>query len=724
MLLGTFTKPLILGTLATLVGTMNCRAQGGAVSEEETPPDPVEDINSEPPASGGNKDKGRTLVAWAGDEWDEPPHDVAYLWQLQKTEKEGRLTSFDPQPVLTSNRERIYDPKEFTARVWLQDDKVFFVGKLHTGGSVYFLWVYTGGAPTQVMANSNPLEVGEELLHIGDMLYFSGKDDEGMEPWEYKISDGTARRRADLHPGDATKSSNPEHFTDVDGLIYFTATTATGDKLYKWDPTGNPQSLQPDGKAFQTFDQLVSAGDDGLFLSANLTANAAMRVWWTNGDPPEEVEEKQYTYRSPSDLVYLKRGENDSRLFFVGNAGNKYLWGVNPKDITQAERLTEVRAEPESLVIVDRTLYFVARGSGGGTSRTIWLWKRPKAGVRELLSGEDDKIRSLAATSNRLYIVAEEGKELLTLEKRGLLPLGPFHSIGQFDPANSTMFFVDVQQTKKSELRRLWASEGTPKKTQPVMQSAGSDPGPFTQLKIADDKNYLIFAANGSNSRGQPQGREPWVTQETRGTTQMLFNIALGSAGAASSDPEQFTLVYKADKPYRVYFVATSASPLVELWRTNGTRGGTAQVRPASGNSTSVEIRELTAMGAEVFFGLRVRDNEEASLYKATDNYERVEPHGHAYLDPRALTVVEYSGETYLFFTAKADQDEPRTAYATNGTKVTRLHAGCVVTDSANFVHFGGKGVVIFGGSRGVRGPEPFKVELSEVKEALKPKSI
>ncbi|HEY5405965.1 MAG TPA: ELWxxDGT repeat protein [Ginsengibacter sp.] len=132
--------------------------------------------------------------------------------------------------------------------------------------------------------------------------------------------------------------------------------------------------------------------------------------------------------------------------------------------------------------------------------------------------------------------------------------------------------------------RELWRTDGTPGGTTLVKDIM---PGAVSSFNLNSDLSntlftngtYLLFAANTAS------GNELWKSDGTSGGTVMVKDI---NTGADSSNPDNFMQLNSI-----VLFTATDATHGNEIWKTDGTSGGTALVKdinPGSASATSVEI--------------------------------------------------------------------------------------------------------------------------------------
>jgi len=128
---------------------------------------------------------------------------------------------------------------------------------------------------------------------------------------------------------------------------------------------------------------------------------------------------------------------------------------------------------------------------------------------------------------------------------------------------------------------------GTPALVRDISPGPGSSfPYPDGQVAVG---STLFFSANDGSS-----GRELWKTDGTAGGTVRIKDIR---PGAASSGPQSLVAVGGA-----VYFAADDGISGSELWKTDGTAAGTVRVRDIRAGATGSNPRSFTVAGSTVYF--------------------------------------------------------------------------------------------------------------------------
>ncbi|WP_158079992.1 ELWxxDGT repeat protein [Archangium sp. Cb G35] len=142
--------------------------------------------------------------------------------------------------------------------------------------------------------------------------------------------------------------------------------------------------------------------------------------------------------------------------------------------------------------------------------------------------------------------------------------------------------------------RELWKSDGTARGTRLVEDIRPGPLGsePFGMVRV-DDERILFTADDGEH------GRELWTSDGTRSGTRLVEDIF---PGPMSSEPSSLVQV----KPGVVLFAANDGEHGQELWRSNGTPGGTRlveDIRPGpEGSDALVNSTQFTVVERRLYF--------------------------------------------------------------------------------------------------------------------------
>ena len=140
--------------------------------------------------------------------------------------------------------------------------------------------------------------------------------------------------------------------------------------------------------------------------------------------------------------------------------------------------------------------------------------------------------------------------------------------------------------------REIWRTDGTAAGTTLLKDiwNESSQPG---DPAFAAFGGYLYFAADD----GTGDGIELWRTDGTANGTALFKEIFVESAEPSSSNPIDFLVAGNY-----LYFKADDGDHGAELWRTNGTVGGTILVKDINVGGQTAQLSSLTALGSYVYF--------------------------------------------------------------------------------------------------------------------------
>lgn len=398
------------------------------------------------------------------------------------------------------------------------------------------LWITNGtSAGTSLVkdiAGGTAGSAPESLTFSGGKMFFSADPDgSNRELWMSNGSEaGTAvvttqtgpnpEDVAEIHPGGA---SLPTDLTDLNGVLYFSATNSTsgrepwrtdGTPAGTWMIKASPSAEIAPGGSPSNPDQFLSYREDVLFVANTATGRNIVKVTPTGVDPigyPAGVSGST----APRGLVVLGTG-SDARVYFAatvtsGIGGGRELWKT---DGLTAERVKDINPggdafsrdldTPNDLVVVGNTFYFAATNGTQG----VELWKSRGTDATTLL------VRDIAAGT------AGSSPEDLT-------------------EAGGKLFFT---ADNGSNGRELWVSNGSSGGTfmvKDIVAGSGS-PG------IRDLRNIggvLCFSADDGIN-----GRELWISDGTAAGTVIINDLTglQASSNAANFTPFQGQLLYTA----------------------------------------------------------------------------------------------------------------------------------------------------------------------------------
>jgi ELWxxDGT repeat protein len=440
---------------------------------------------------------------------------------------------------------------------------------------------------------------------VGGRLFMNADDGfTGIEPW---VSDGTAAGTSAIEDVNTQPAgSQPHDLTDVGGTLFFTAgEPSLGLEGWSSDGTGPGTGLIKD---------IVPGSGSGL--------------------PNDNVflfDENQFT-------------DVDGTLFFsaVDEEHGRELW-ISDGTVGGTELIKDINpgtdgSEPYDLIAVGDTLYFTA--DDGSSGRELWMSDGTPAGtdiVKDILPGGGGLVTGLTNVGGTVFFSATDGSGLELWKSDGTsggtVPVTDPSKTG--DPRNLTavdgaLFFVGGPSGGGSSgNRELWISDGTDAGTEQVADiktDGSSSPALLTDVggtlffrALNDTPAFGLYSSEGTEETttelttavdpgeiaalgdlaifragGGPDGSEPWVSDGTPGGTEQLRDIASGAAG---SGPASFTNVGGT-----VVFSADDGVNGRELWQTDGTALGTVAAGEIVSGASGGSPTGLTAVGSTLFF--------------------------------------------------------------------------------------------------------------------------
>jgi len=272
--------------------------------------------------------------------------------------------------------------------------------------------------------------------------------------------------------------------------------------------------------------------------------------------------------------------------------------------------------EPEDVTrFGDLAAFWLALlGPNGGVQAQLWTTDGTVAGMRKVFEPPPNvEMYGLKAIGGKFYFLDAErrgddsafrpwvsdgtlGGTHPLIEAAGLRVL-PFGSLTFTELGGRVFFPVAIGEGPVE----IWSTDGTPAGTGPAITAVSGVVGleaigPET-LSVVGGRLY--FAARWA---GDPTGRLlPWVSDGTDEGTEPLASIALRDESFTREDRSRFT-----ELGGRVFFAASDATHGDELWATDGTPGGTAQVRDIASGRLGSYPRGLVVWRGRLYF--RARD--------------------------------------------------------------------------------------------------------------------
>ena len=361
-------------------------------------------------------------------------------------------------------------------------------------------------------------------------------------------------------------SSDPRDFTNVNGIVYFTAgerNVANSRRLWKTDGT--------------------IAGTGELFTVGGLT------------------------YANPTKLINV-----NGRLYFSAEFATSTVgqMGVEVGVVNDSFRVRHLKdinpgpgsSMPSNLTNVGGVLYFTVDDGTVGSGSDLWSSKGEAATTA--LIADDILFGTNGPNSGPRYLTNVSGVLYFTVDTPGLgrelwRSFGTYQTttiikdiqqgIGNSDPKNltnvgGTLYFT---ANTASSGRELW--KATSINSAEIVQDINSGVGSSDPTSLTNVKGNLYFAANDGTT-----GRELWIHATLNSTTTRVKDI---NPNAASSDPDDLTNLNGV-----LMFTANDGVVGRELWRSNGVGTGTVIVKDIRAGATGSNPDDLVALNGKLYF--------------------------------------------------------------------------------------------------------------------------
>lgn len=319
----------------------------------------------------------------------------------------------------------------------------------------------------------------------------------------------------------------------------------------------------------------------------------------------------------PASMVRVNPGSGDILVIAVEDALNgAELWKSDgtPAGTTLLRDLVAgpEGSDPVNLTTVGSRVFFSVADDAG--KRNLWLSNGLAAGtnlVKDLGFPNSNGPERLANLNGTLlfvgYSVADnfelwksDGTNGGTVQVKNINPnLSGASGINHPFALGTTLYFT---ATDGASGRELYKTDGTLANTQRVIDLVPEGGTPFVEgfdPSFAAMNGLLYFAAN----TGGEFGAELWRSDGTEGGTQRVVDIYPGSE---SSEPQWLTpmTVTGGEAGTYLYFSAVNAASAgTELWRSDGLVGGsTIQLKDINVGGDSSNPRQLTVVGPMLFF--------------------------------------------------------------------------------------------------------------------------
>ncbi len=488
----------------------------------------------------------------------------------------------------------------------------------------------TASTPVQIPSPFTHASNPQSLLTIGSITYFAADDGiHGIELWK---TDGTAagtKLVKDINQGcDDGINSHYDYdlpdFANVNGTLFFVADDGThGTEIWKSDGTTAGTVKVAD----------IKPGRHSYGTNFNLTAVNGM-LFFTAGDDVhgKELWKSDGTADGTMIVADINPGINDSNLYHLTNVNGTLFFSANDgahgnelwkSDGTAAGTVIVADINPSGdgyyygdLTNFNGTLFFNANDGIHGNE--LWKTDGTAAGtvmVADINPGSGSSYAGYLTNINgTLFFAAgdgEHGGELWktdgtatgTTMVADIDPGSGSSNPGQLTYLNGTFFFAANDGVHSYE---LWKSDGTAAGTVMV---ADINPNSYSYgysayLSGLKNVNGTLFfsASDGAHSY------ELWKSDGTAGGTMMVADINL--------DGDSY-IRYLSDANGTLLFSADDGIHGNELWKSDGTAAGTVMVKDINTTISAYLVpSQLIAVGGTLFFTSHDNSSGSTQLWK------------------------------------------------------------------------------------------------------------
>lgn len=454
----------------------------------------------------------------------------------------------------------------FPENLIVANTTLYFQASDGTNGTEF--WKSDGTeAGTVMVKNIAPGSTGlikAPLAFYNNQVYFSANDGtNGNELWKSDGTDAGTQMVKDINPG--AGGSNPSQLTVVNGLLLMSAYDGVqGPELWKSDGTTAGTLLLKDirsgSNSSSNLSNFIVAGNK-LFFSADDGMNGK-ELWKSDGTASGTVLVKDiYPGLFSSNVIAIKN--INAEIYFQATDGvhGAELWKSDGtlsgtllvKDIYGGTG----NASPSNLINNNGTLFFTANDGVNG----IELWR--SSGTK----ASTELVKDIAPGIGSSFLSGNQA---------------------QISVHNNIVYFRANEGTNGHE---LWRSDGTSAGTYMVKDINPGSAGSNASQLIEYNGGYYFFAFDATS------GFELWKTDGTNAGTLMVKDINPGTASSIVSQMVVFN--------GKLYFFARTAGNGVELWSSDGTNSGTMMVKdiyPGTNDSWPLTGYFLTRNNTHLFF--------------------------------------------------------------------------------------------------------------------------
>ncbi|MDD4289717.1 MAG: CARDB domain-containing protein [Patescibacteria group bacterium] len=391
-------------------------------------------------------------------------------------------------------------------------------------------------------------------------------------------------------------NANPYSLTNVNGMLYFTATTdeniqyISNSKLWKSDGTETGTVVIKNinqtinGTSFTTSPYFTNVNNK-LYFVANDGING-YELWKSDGTTNGTVMVKDISTgissSNPQDLINI----NEVLYFRANNSDGSRLWKSDGTEIG-TEVVNNTASAPRYLTNVNGTLYFVANDEINGYE--LWKSDGTENGtvmVKDIEAGiNSSNPQDLINVNGILYFQIMKNLTSIELWKSdgtsdGTQKIRDIDIIGSQDQkyltnVNGVLYFVIYKGIGNYE---LWKSDGTVNGT--IIVKSFTNSVYYGPSRLTNFNGILYFIYND-----RINGSELWKSNGTTNGTVIVTNVN-------GNNSYQLNNLINANGV--LYFTNKES----ELWKSDGTENGTIKIS----NSNIQSISKLTSASEKLFF--------------------------------------------------------------------------------------------------------------------------
>ncbi len=459
------------------------------------------------------------------------------------------------------------------------------------------LWKSNGTAAGTQLVKDSLYNVTHPIL-FNNQLFFVGS--EGVNGFELWKSDGTSAGTSllkDINPnsgayGDLTFGANPA-FTVAGSTLFFFANDGINGREV-WKTNGTPagtvlvKNLDNAGTSsyFET-NTVFSVGNKIAFMAAS-APEEAYEMWLSDGTSLGTVLIKNVNPGLGIELAQVVPVALGSRFFltaYSASLGYELYRSDGTPSNTQLVKDLNTQTVNSSVTPFDRVVYFdnttFFTANDGKSGRELWM--TDSTGVTTVLYGDLTKNRgesvghSAGTTGFSTFFnnFTIHNHELFWMvngrylwKTNGTNP--PQKVFDTFSATSRKVLFATLNNQLYFLTDGLYKSvAGSFEKV--THKIAGTPARSYSDadssVKMIVYKGFLYFTARGFDNKGD----ELWRTDGTDGGTALVKDI---NPGASGSTPYGFTVYGN-----KLYFIAYTDNLGYELWQSDGTAAGTVLVK-------------------------------------------------------------------------------------------------------------------------------------------------